>query len=67
MWTGMKMYDVLAGSRRIKSSFLLSKYETLERMPSLNPDKLKGSILYYDGNPFRKLGDEIPQSLFQAR
>lgn len=52
----MKMYDILAGSRRIKSSFLLSKYETLERIPSLNPDKLKGSILYYDGNPFSKLG-----------
>lgn len=51
----MKLYDILAGSRKIKSSFLLSKYETLEKIPSLNPDKLKGSILYYDGNLFRKL------------
>lgn len=52
MWCGMKMYDILAGKRRIRSSFLLSKYETLEKIPSLNPNKLKGSILYYDGNAF---------------
>lgn len=52
MWGGMKMYDILAGCKRIRSSFLLSKYETLEKIPSLNPAKLKGSILYYDGNPF---------------
>lgn len=58
------MYDILAGSRRIRSSFLLSKYETLEKIPSLNPNKLKGSILYYDGNAFRKLCGEVLRGLF---
>lgn len=50
-WGGMKVYDLLAGRKNFKSSWLLSKYETLEMLPSLNPDKLKGSVLFYDGNP----------------
>ena len=46
---GLKVYDLLAGKRNLGRSRLLSKKETLAALPSLNSDKLKGGVLYYDG------------------
>jgi len=46
---GMKVYDMLAGRYGFGHSRLLSKEETLERIPTLEPDGLRGGVLYYDG------------------
>ncbi|MGO1788149.1 MAG: FAD-dependent oxidoreductase [Sphingobacterium sp.] len=46
---GLKMYDWMAGSRRIGRSVLLSKKEVVEKLPSIKTEGLKGGILYYDG------------------
>jgi glycerol-3-phosphate dehydrogenase len=46
---GLKIYDWLAGPGRISPSTFLSREETLERMPGLNPDGLVGSVAYADG------------------
>lgn len=43
------MYDVVAGSRTVKSSYFLSKKNALELFPMLRGDKLCGGIVYYDG------------------
>jgi glycerol-3-phosphate dehydrogenase len=46
---GMKVYDALAGKLGIKKSKNLSKEETLERIPTLEPEGLRGGVIYYDG------------------
>lgn len=46
---GLKMYDVLAGKLSLGSSKLLSKEKALEKTATLQPDGLKGGILYHDG------------------
>ena len=46
---GLKIYDWLAGPGRISPSKLLSRDETLDRMPELNPEGLVGSVAYADG------------------
>ncbi|KAF2881657.1 hypothetical protein ILUMI_24514 [Ignelater luminosus] len=48
-WFGIKMYDLVAGSKTVKSSYLLSKKSALELFPMLRGDKLVGAIVYYDG------------------
>jgi glycerol-3-phosphate dehydrogenase len=46
---GLKLYDLLAGKYGFGASKLLSKEETLERLPALEPDELRGGVIYYDG------------------
>ncbi|HET9035401.1 MAG TPA: glycerol-3-phosphate dehydrogenase/oxidase [Myxococcaceae bacterium] len=46
---GLKLYDVLAGRHRLGKSQLLSRAQVLERIPTLEPDQLKGGIRYFDG------------------
>ncbi|XP_073707688.1 glycerol-3-phosphate dehydrogenase, mitochondrial isoform X2 [Garra rufa] len=48
-WAGIKMYDLVAGSQCLKSSYVLSKSKALELFPMLKKDKLVGAIVYYDG------------------
>ncbi|XP_071644054.1 glycerol-3-phosphate dehydrogenase, mitochondrial isoform X1 [Temnothorax longispinosus] len=48
-WFGIKMYDLVAGSKTVKSSYYLSKSNALELFPMLKGDKLSGAIVYYDG------------------
>src|SRR3984885_12743239 len=47
---GLKLYDMLAGKYGFGASRLLSKEETLERLPSLEPEELRGGVVYYDGH-----------------
>jgi glycerol-3-phosphate dehydrogenase len=47
--TGLKLYDRLAGELAIGSSQHLSRTETLDRMPALARDGLRGGIIYQDG------------------
>jgi glycerol-3-phosphate dehydrogenase len=46
---GLKLYDLLAGKYGFGTSKLLSKDETLERLPALEPEELRGGVVYYDG------------------
>ena len=46
---GLKLYQVLSGKYGFGSSQLLSKEETMKRLPSVNPEGLTGGVVYYDG------------------
>lgn len=46
---GLKVYDILSGKLSLGKTQLLSRKKTLELLPALNPNKLVGGILYYDG------------------
>jgi glycerol-3-phosphate dehydrogenase len=46
---GLKLYDLLAGKYGFGASKLLTKEETLERLPGLEPEGLLGGVVYYDG------------------
>jgi glycerol-3-phosphate dehydrogenase len=46
---GLRVYDKLAGKLGIKPSKRLSRDETLERIPTLEPEGLRGGVIYYDG------------------
>ncbi|XP_069636716.1 glycerol-3-phosphate dehydrogenase, mitochondrial isoform X7 [Haliaeetus albicilla] len=48
-WFGIKLYDLVAGSQCLKSSYVLSKSRALEHFPMLRKDELVGAIVYYDG------------------
>lgn len=47
--TGLKLYDVLAGKYKLGKTRILSRAQVLERIPTLEPDALRGGILYFDG------------------
>lgn len=46
---GLKLYDMLAGKYGFGASRVLSREETLARLPSLSPEGLRGGVIYYDG------------------
>jgi glycerol-3-phosphate dehydrogenase len=46
---GLKLYDLLAGKYGFGASKLLSKEETLERLPALEPEELRSGVIYFDG------------------
>ena len=46
---GLKLYDVLAGKYGFGASRLLTREETLEHLPGLEPEELRGGVIYYDG------------------
>jgi len=46
---GLKIYDMLAGKLGIEKSRMLSREETLARIPNLEGEGLKGGTIYYDG------------------
>lgn len=46
---GMKVYDMLAGKLGLGPSKSLSKEETLEKIPTVEQEGLRGGVIYYDG------------------
>ncbi len=46
---GLKVYDLLAGQYGFGKSRILSREETLERLPNLRQDGLRGGVIYHDG------------------
>ncbi|HEX7728929.1 MAG TPA: glycerol-3-phosphate dehydrogenase/oxidase [Terracidiphilus sp.] len=46
---GLKLYDVLAGKYGFGASKVLTREETLEHLPALEPEELRGGVIYYDG------------------
>src|SRR5215468_2591992 len=45
---GLKLYNLLAGKYGFGQSRILSKEETLERLPTINTDGLRGGVIYFD-------------------
>ncbi len=46
---GLKLYNILSGQYGFGASKILSREETLQRLPTLNQDGLRGGVVYYDG------------------
>ncbi len=46
---GLKLYDLLAGRLGLGPSEHLSREETLQRIPTIEPEGLRGGVIYYDG------------------
>jgi len=46
---GLKLYDMLAGKYGFGKSRVLTQEETLERLPTLQTEGLRGGVIYYDG------------------
>lgn len=46
---GMKVYDMLAGKLGLGPSKNLSLEKTIERLPTLETEGLRGGVIYYDG------------------
>lgn len=46
---GLKLYDRIAGKLRLGPSVFISKKETLEKLPGIKPEGLKGGVEYHDG------------------
>ena len=48
-WAGIKCYDLVAGKEVLQKSYFVSRAKALEMFPMLNRQKLRGAIIYYDG------------------
>ena len=46
---GMKLYDRIAGDAKLSPSHFLNRSETSRKLPTLNSQKLVGSVVYADG------------------
>ncbi|MGI8772218.1 MAG: FAD-dependent oxidoreductase [Acidobacteriaceae bacterium] len=46
---GLKVYDLLAGRYGFGKSRVLSREETLERLPTIQQEGLQRGVIYYDG------------------
>jgi glycerol-3-phosphate dehydrogenase len=46
---GLKLYQMLSGKYGFGPSKLISKEETVQRLPNINTDGLTGGVVYYDG------------------
>lgn len=46
---GLKMYDLLAGKLGLGPSEQLSRDETINLIPNVEPNGLRGGVIYYDG------------------
>ncbi len=46
---GLKVYNLLSGKYGFGASKILSREETLERLPTIKQDGLRGGVIYYDG------------------
>ena len=46
---GLKLYDVMAGQMGFGKSQLLSRDQTIARIPTIEPEGLRGGAIYHDG------------------
>lgn len=47
--TGLKIYNLLSGKYGFGKSRILSKSQTIKKLPNIKKDNLSGGIIYYDG------------------
>ncbi|MBL4886448.1 MAG: glycerol-3-phosphate dehydrogenase/oxidase [Planctomycetaceae bacterium] len=48
-YAGLKAYDLLAGGQDFPKAKMLSREQTLQQLPTLNPHQLRGGVHYSDG------------------
>ncbi|MFA5569495.1 MAG: FAD-dependent oxidoreductase [Trueperaceae bacterium] len=48
-FTGLKLYDILAGRANLKPSRLIGRDQAVERFPMLRHEGLRGAVEYHDG------------------
>lgn len=48
-YAGLKFYDILSGRLSLGKSYYINRKKTLERLPNLKEEGLKGGIVYHDG------------------
>lgn len=46
---GLKVYDLMAGKHGFGHSRILNREETVERIPTVEQEGLRGGVIYYDG------------------
>ncbi len=46
---GLKLYDMLAGSAGLGRTEFLTRAQTLQALPGVNPEGLRGGVKYWDG------------------
>ncbi len=46
---GLKVYNLLAGKYGFGNSEILTREQTLERLPTIRTEGLRGGVVYYDG------------------
>ncbi|SMG32359.1 glycerol-3-phosphate dehydrogenase [Marivirga sericea] len=46
---GLKMYDWMAGKLSLGKSTFISKAKTIDRLPTIKQEGLKGGVIYHDG------------------
>jgi glycerol-3-phosphate dehydrogenase len=46
---GLKIYNLLSGKYGFGKSQILSREETLKRLPTIKPEGLRGGVIYFDG------------------
>ncbi len=46
---GLKLYDLLAGSAGLGRTEFLNRAQTLQALPGVNPEGLRGGVKYWDG------------------
>ena len=46
---GLRLYDMLAGKLGFGRSRILTREETLERLPTIETEGLRGGVIYHDG------------------
>jgi glycerol-3-phosphate dehydrogenase len=62
---GLKIYDLLAGKLGLGPSKMLSKEETISLIPNVEPEGLRGGVIYYDGQfDDSRLAINLAQSVF---
>ncbi len=62
---GLKVYDWLAGKLGFGRSRLLSREETMRLLPTVNPEGLRGGVLYHDGQfDDSRLAVNLAQTVF---
>ena len=62
---GLKVYDLLAGKLGLGPSKILSKEETIEQIPNIESDGLRGGVIYYDGQfDDSRLAVNLAQTIF---
>jgi glycerol-3-phosphate dehydrogenase len=62
---GMKIYDRLAGKLGLSPSEILTREETLRRIPTLEPEGLQRGVAYFDGQfDDSRLAVNLAQTIF---
>ncbi|KAH8694296.1 glycerol-3-phosphate dehydrogenase [Talaromyces proteolyticus] len=49
LWIGTQLYDLLAGSEGLHSSYFMPRGKAIQEFPTLDASRIVGGLIYYDG------------------